>query len=135
MKRIALLGTVLVFAAACGAKQTKKPNIDDDLMKEEGAADMDAEPTDIAPEEGGEEVDRRSECCQACVDAVGKDESGDPPGALSCKSFEGMSPACVVFFNETPMNGKEAQACVAEKGAAEGEAAEGGTSEDGAEGG
>ena len=53
MKRIALLGTVLVFAAACGAKQTKKPTIDDDLMNEEGAADMDAEPTDIAPEEGG----------------------------------------------------------------------------------
>ncbi len=135
MKRIALWGTVLIFAAACGAKQTKKPDIDDDLMKEEGSADMDAEPTEIAPAEGGETVDRRTECCQACVDAVGKDESGDPPGALSCKSFEGMSPACIVFFNETPMNGKEAQACVAEGGTSDGGAADGEAADGDAEGG
>lgn len=121
------MGSVLVFALACGAKQQKQPDISDDLMDEESAPDLDAEPTDITPTEGGDEVDRRGECCQACVDAVAKDESGDPPGALSCKTFQGMSPACVVFFNETPMNGKEAQACVGDDGEApaEDEATEG----------
>lgn len=127
------MGSVLVFALACGAKQQKKPDISDELMDEESAPDMAAEPTDITPDEGGEEVDRRGECCQACVDAVAKDESGDPPGALNCQSLQGMSPACVVFFNETPMTGKEAQACVDEGGdappdgdAADGDAADGG---------
>jgi hypothetical protein len=119
MRPLALCLVAAAFvAAACDSKvqQQRPPAIpeedptEDDMAPEEAKTIAAAEPVD--PET--EAADTRAKCCQQCVDGVGADTSGDPPGALNCAGFANLDAGCVVFFDKNPMTGKEAEACVAE---------------------
>lgn len=88
---------------------------DSDMAPEEAKTIEAADPVD--PEV--EAAETRTKCCQQCVDGVAADESGDPPGALNCAGFANLDAGCVVFFDKSPMTGKEAQACVDEGAASE----------------
>ncbi len=111
-----ILGIALL-AYGCGQPQQQKPpRIADDFPEEE--SDMQEEKAGPIPVENQveeTEADKRAKCCQQCVAGVAADQSGDPPGALSCKSLQpSVEPGCILYFDDNPMNGKEAQACVAE---------------------
>jgi len=128
-----LAGLTLSLIAGCGSvKQQQPPRIPDEDpgMGDEamsGGSDIAApEPDTVERSEGKEEMseeEKKAMCCQQCVDGVSKDDSGDPPGALNCAKL--VEPACVLYFDSSPMTGAEAQKCVDASGGGEDEAAEG----------
>ena len=129
LKRVAPFVLVApLFFVGCGeVKQQKPPRIPDDGQSGLGAettdgSDMVAEEAGPLPVENAQEeteAERRKKCCQQCVEGVAEDKSGDPPGALACKTLTSKVQAgCVLYFDKSPMNGKEAQACIEESAAA-----------------
>lgn len=88
----------------------------DDAMTDGG--DIAApEPETIERSEGETEMseeEKKAMCCQQCVDGMSKDDSGDPPGALNCAKL--VEPACVLYFDNSPMTAGEAQKCVEASG-------------------
>jgi len=103
-----------LVATGCGkVKQKQPPRIPDDAASSSDLDDPDAEGSPVPVENPEPEIDRRAQCCQQCVDKLGENTSGDPPGAIPCKSLS-VEPGCIVWFDGHPMNGKEAQACVSE---------------------
>ena len=117
--RTIFVGLALFAVAGCGSvKQQQPPRIpDEDSGMGESmtdGSDMAApEPDTVEVSDGKEEMsaeEQKAMCCQQCVEGMGKDESGDPPGALNCAKL--VEPACVLYFDKNPMTAGEAQSCV-----------------------
>lgn len=140
--RLSIPVLVAAAIASCsGVKQKQPPRIPDDTdgaMTEGSGSDMAATEPDtieVAKDDGPRETEaeKRTKCCQQCVDGLADDKSGDPPGAIPCtKLTTKMEARCVVWHDKNPMTGKEAQLCVEEGGGEEGGGEEGGEEGDGA---